>query len=205
MSLNLGTLNNQYSFNLPSDFVPQELEERYMPLLKALRKPYASVIDYLNSTIQDIDYPELVIPTSTQTIKRGKETFWRGSANVYDGFSRNGQITFMSVDSNLNYIIIQNCLTTSYLNVNQTYDGNLVLAVVDQNRKAFFITQFRSLIFTKLDGTKFAYNDQTVNNKTFQMSFVYNYIDIEYVKDRIETVRNSTVGKIIPNEGQQNI
>jgi len=205
MSLNLGTLNNQFSFNLPGDFVPEELEERYMPLLKALRKPYASVIDYLNSTIQDIDYPEFSIPTSTQIIKRGKETFWRGSGNVYDGFAKNGQITFLSVDSNLNYIIIQNCLTAAYLNVDKTYDGNLILAVVDQNRKAFFITQFRSLIFTKLDGTKFGYNDQTINTKTFQMSFVYNYIDIEYVKEGIETVRNSIVGGLTPNGGQQNI
>ena len=186
--MNLGTINNAFEFSLPADFVPQELEDKYMPMLKSYRKVYSTVLDYINSTIHDIDFPSITFPTVTQTMKRGKQTYWKGDQNIYDLFDRKGTITFHSVDGNLNHIIILHCLTHAYLNVNKTYDSPLVITSVDQNRKAMFHTQYKSLIFTNLDGTKYGYNDQTIQTKTFTMSFVYNYMDIEWTDDKRDNI-----------------
>ena len=186
----LSTINNQFIYNFPLDFVPAELEELYMPLLKNQRKPFGSVLDYLNSTIQDITFPGITYPTAKQIIKRGKEILWKGDQNIYDLFDKTGTITLLNVDSNLNYMIILHCLNHHYLNVNNTYDQNLIMTMVDQNRKALYFFQYRSLIFTTLDGNKFAYNDQQIQTKTFTVSFVSNYFDMEYIGNKFECIMN---------------
>lgn len=194
MSFNLSTLNNQFHFNLPLDFVPEELEARYMKILKNWRKPYSTVLDYINAEIQDISYPAITFPTVTQIMKRGKETQWKGDQNVYDLMDKKGTITFRSVDSNFNYMIIRDCLVHHYLNTGRTYDSNLVMTMVDENRKALFFFQFRSLIFTYQDGNKFAYNEGSITNKTFTIDFTFNYFDQEFVADKIDVIMNSTYG-----------
>ncbi len=194
MSFNLSALNNQFHFNLPMDFVPEELEERYMKILKNWRKPYGSVIDYLNADIQDIGFPSLTLPTVTQTMKRGKETLWKGNQNIYDLFDKKASITFNSVDSNFNYMVIRDCLVHHYLNTDKTYDSNIVMTMVDENRKALFFFQYRSVIFTYQDGMKFMYQTGAVANKTFTVDFTFNYFDQEFVADKIDVIMNSTYG-----------
>lgn len=186
--MNLNTVNNQFEFSLPADFVPQVVEDRFMPVLKAYRKVYNSVIDYINSTILDISFPGMTFPTVTQTMKRGKETYWKGDQNIYDLFEKKGTITFNSVDSNFNHMIILNCLMEGYLNVNKTYDSPLIMTIVDENRKALFHVKYKSLIFTNIDGTKYGYNDQTIQNKNFTIGFVYNYMDIEFLSDKTDII-----------------
>lgn len=186
----LSTINNQFIYNFPLDFVPDELEELYFPLLKNQRKPYASVLDYLNSTIQDISFPGINYPLVKQVMKFGKETNWKGNQNIYDLFDKTGTITLLNVDSNLNYMIILHCLNHHYLNVQHTYDQNLIMTMVDQNRKVLYFFQYRSLIFTSLDANKFAYNDQQIQTKTFTMSFTSNYFDMEYVGNKFDCIIN---------------
>lgn len=194
MSFNLSSPNNMFVYNLPLDFVPDYLEERYMPLLKNMKKPFLTSLDYLNSTILDISWPSITLPTVTQINKYGKETFWKGAQNIYDTFDKTGTITFSNVDGNLNYMMIMECLINGYLNTKKPYDSNLVLTLVDQNRKAIFFAQYRSVIFTYQDGNKFGYNDQTIQNKTFTVNFVFNYMDLEYIHDKIDTIMNEKYG-----------
>jgi hypothetical protein len=191
---NLSTINNTFMFNLPLDFMPDGYEERYMKLLKNQRKPFNSVLDYLNSTIQDISLPSITFPTVKQIMKRGKETLWKGDQNIYDLFDKTGTITFSNVDSNINYFIIMDCLMHHYLNTARTYDSNLVLTLVDENRKALYFMQYRSLIFTGQDGNKLAYNDQQIQTKTFTINFTYNYFDMEYISDKIDVIMNDSYG-----------
>lgn len=186
--MNLSTLSNSFHYNLPLDFIPTNFEERYMKMLNNQRKKYISALDYLNSTIVDISWPSIAFPTAKQIMKYGKETQWKGAQNIYDLFDKTGTITFNNVDSNLNYIMVMDCLINNYLNTQRTYDSNIVMTLIDQNRKALYFAQYRSVIFTAQDANKLAYNDQQVSNKTFTINFTYNYFDIEYVFDQIDII-----------------
>lgn len=186
--MNISTLSNSFHYNLPLDFIPSSFEERYMKMLKNQRKTYITALDYLNSSIIDITWPSLTIPTSKQIMKYGKETYWKGAQNIYDLFDKTCTITFNNVDSNLNYIMIMECLINNYLNVQKPYDSNLVMTLIDQNRKALYFAQYRSVIFTGQDANKLAYNDQQISNKTFTINFTYNYFDIEFVADKIDII-----------------
>lgn len=188
---NLAALNNQFEYNLPIDFVPEHIEERYMPLLKAKKKIYKSVIDYLNSNIISITEPSVNFPIVTNPQnKQRKQISWKTVGNIYDLFDDTITVTFNNVDSNLNYLIIKDILINHYLNVDQPYDQPLMVTVVDENRKALFHINYRSVIWTGISDNTFANNDQIIQNKTFTCSFTYNYIDFVYVGTDDDVITN---------------
>lgn len=190
---NLTTLNNQFYFNLPEDFIPEKYEERYLKLLGSKRKLHASVIDYLNSTIQSITYPAIKFPvvSNPQNIKR-KQIKWKTVGNIYDLFDDTITITFLNVDSNINFIIINDILMKHYLNVDKPYDGSIMISILDENRFGMYHIQFRDVIWTGLSETTFGYNDQTIQNKTFTATFTYNFIDYEYIPDKVDIITNNS-------------
>lgn len=187
--MNLTTVNNQFYFSLPSDFIPEGYEERYMKLLGNRRKVYSTVLDYLNSTIQTITYPAIKFPTvsNPQIIKR-KVIKWKTVGNIFDLFDPTVTVTFLNVDGNLNFLIMQDILVNHYLNVERPYDKPLLITVLDQNRNAMYHIQYRSLIWTGISDNTFAFNDQVIQNKTFTMTFEYGYIDYEYVADKRDII-----------------
>lgn len=187
--MNLTTLNNQFHYNLPLDFIPPGYEERYMKLLGDKRKLYSSVLDYLNSTIQSISMPGVTFPVvSNPQILHRKKIKWKTVGNIYDLFDETVTVTFLNVDGNMNYIIFMDILMNHYLKLDKSYDAPLIVTVIDQNRNALYHIQFRDVIWTGIGPNEFAFNDQTVQTKNFTMTFEYNFIDFEYVADKIDII-----------------
>lgn len=193
--MNLTTVNNQFHFSLPLDFIPESREERYMDLLKAKRKLAPSVIDYINSTIQSVSFPSINFPVvnNPQILKR-KQIKWKTVGNIYDLFDDTITVTFLNVDSNINYIIMLDVLMNHYLNVEKPYDSSIVITMLDQNRQALYHIQFRDVIWTGMSDNTFAFNDSAVQNKTFTATFTYNFIDFEYVADKVDIITDNTYG-----------
>lgn len=194
------TLNNQFHFSLPLDFIPSEHEERYLKLLGAKRKLHVSVLDYLNSTIQSITYPAINFPVvnNPQNLKR-KKIKWKTVGNIYDLLDDSITVTFLNVDSNINYIIFQDILMNHYLNVEKPYDDSLIITTLDRHRNALYHFQFRDVIWTGISDNTFAFNDQHTQIKNFTMTFEYNFIDYEYVADKVDIITNNTYGNNLPN------
>jgi len=186
---NLTTLNNQFEFTLSPSFIPERLEKRYLGLLGSKRKLYRSVIDYINSSILTITMPSFTMDVAANPqVTRRKEIQYKAVGNVYDMFDKSVTITFKNVDSNLNYLMILDILTNHYLNTKRVYDDNIVVTVVDENRSALYHIQFREVIFTGLSDNTFAYNDAVIGSKTFTMTFTYNFLDVEFVKDKVDII-----------------
>lgn len=188
---NLSTLNNQFEFNLPIDFVPKIVEDRFMPLLKGKKKIYRSVLDYLNSNILSISDPAIKFETvsNPQNLKR-KKLKWKTVGNIYDLFDDTITVTFNSVDSNMNYLLMREILINHYLNTDTAYDQIIVVTLVDENRKAIYRITYRDVIWTGIGDNTFANNDTLISNKQFTCTFEYNYYDIEFVLGEIDVIRN---------------
>lgn len=189
---NLVTLSNQFHFNLPSDFVPEELEERYLDLLGAKRMLYPRVIDFINSTIQTCSFPSINFPvvSNPQNLRR-KMIKWKTVGSIYDLFDDTVTVTFLNVDSNLNFLMLLDILTNHYVNVDKAYDQPIIITFVDENKNALYHVQFRDVIWTGLSDNTFAFNDQTISTKTFTATFTYNFIDFQYVKDKVDLISNN--------------
>ena len=189
MSNNLGTMNNQFNFLLPDDFVHPDVEERYLKLLKANRKLHMSVIDYVNSNIVSITYPSMEFPiTSNSQITKRKIIDWKTVGNVYDLFDKNFTITCRNVDSNINYKIMQDCLIFLYLDTSRAYDHDIQVEVLDENRRNIFTDVYRNVMFTGISENVYAFNEQALQNKTFTVTFRCNYVDIKYPVDGTDII-----------------
>jgi len=191
--MNLNTLNNQFYFSLPLDFIPDGYEERYMPLLGAKKKLHNSVLDYINSNIQSITYPAINFPVTTNNqITKRKTIKHKTVGNIYDLFDDTITVTFKNVDSNICYIMLQDILNHHYLRTDKSYDDPIIVTLLDENRNALYHIQYRNVIWTSLSETVFAYNNQTIESSTFTATFTYNFIDSEFVLGKIDTISNNT-------------
>ena len=197
---NLITLNNQFHFSMPLDFIPTGTDERYMKLLGAKRKLHSSVLDYLNSTIQSVSFPSINFPVVNNPQKLHTKTIkWKTVGNIYDLFDDTITVTFLNVESNINYVIMMDILMNHYLNTDRPYDDSLIITILDENRKALYHIQFRDVIWTGMSDNTFGFNDQTMQNKTFTASFTYNFIDFEYIADKTDIITGNTYGNNLSN------
>lgn len=176
--MNVSSQSSLFIFNLPIDLVNAKLEVEYMKLLKKNRIPYESVVDYLNSSIKEITFPGLSFDLPMQTHKYGKEITWKSSRNVYDTFTRELDITFKSVNSHLNYFIILDMCLNEYLDVEKTYSSPMFVRILDKHKDAIFEVRFRSVNLKALSENRLNYSDSSIEEKTFTVTFAYNYLDL---------------------------
>ncbi len=189
---NLPSLNNQFVFNLPDDFIPEELEKDYLTLIKNFRSIYKSVIDYLNSTILSISFPGLTLKTvSNPQITKKKILKYKSVDNIHDLYDETVTITFLNVDSNLNYFIMQNIIAANYLNAQQTYDKPVMVTTVDKDRKGIFQIKYNDVMFLSVSDNSFANNDSSIQNKNFTVTFTYNLINTELLLTNKDFINDS--------------
>lgn len=188
--MRLSTISSQFVFNLPSTFLPTELVAQYNEALEKNWIQYSNVTDYLNSTIKSINYPGLSMETPEQIRMRGKKINFKPVTNVHDILTtRDLTVTFRSVDSDLNYMMLWEICQKHYMalssgngpsNIEHHYLDPFVMKVVDIHRDVIYTTTFRELIFKSLDDTTFDYSEQSYNNKEFSVVFTFNWIEVDF-------------------------
>lgn len=178
--MNQDSPQDLFIFNFPKDFVPQEIEDRYKIHLKNYHKPYATILDYLNSTILNINLPGMNFPTVMQNKHQGKEIYSKGSVSPYDVYLREFTVILKSVDFNVSYFIIQDILLLHYINKTK-YLENFIITIVDEERREQFKVNLTNIIPTSLSDLPLAYNIKNADSHTFTISCKFNFIDIEYM------------------------
>lgn len=189
---------SQFIFNLPSDFLPNETLKEFTPLLEKNWVQYENVIDYINSTIKGINFPGFSIQTPEQSIKRGKKLHYKPTTNINDIVSSNElTLTVRSVDSDLNYIILLDIFSKHYLDTDHIYVEPFILTALDIHRDAIYQVKFKDIIFKSISENNFNYSVQRIQAKEFTCTFIYDFIDIEYMVDRKKLLELGTIPTII--------
>jgi len=202
--MRLNSQGSQFVFNLPSDFLTQEVTNTYIPILEKNWVQYENVIDYLNSTIKEISTPGLSVDTAEQSIMRGKKINYKPTTNINDIMaSREIDITFRSVDSDLNYWILFDMFTKHYLDVDNMFINPFMLQAVDIHRDVIYEISFREVILKTLSELRFSYSDQAFSEKSFTITFSFNFIEIEFKlnKSKILTLSDSQLPVIVQRIG----
>lgn len=166
---------------MPSDLIPENVVERYTPLLEKNWVQYENVLDYINSTIKEVSFPGLGIETPIQTLHYGKQRNYKPVTNINDiATTRELVIQFRRVDSDMNYWILYSIFANNYLDVENTFANPFQIIALDIHRDAIYTISFSEIILTNLSEIIFAYNQQTFDEQVFTMTFNYNFIDIEF-------------------------
>jgi hypothetical protein len=188
---------SQFVFNLPSDFLTQEVISTYKPMLEKNWVDYENVIDYLNSTIKGIDFPGIRFDTPKQTIMRGKTIAYKPSVNVQDIARGDINITFASVDSHLNYFLLYDMIIKHYLDTENLFINPFMMTALDIHRDAIYRLKFYQVIIKSLSDNRFDYSQQKIGSPDFTMVMSYNFYDIEFLLDRSKVLELADVPMII--------
>ena len=196
--MRLSSQGSQFIFNLPSDFIKQEVINTYTPILEKNWVQYENVIDYINSTIKSVNFPGVGIDVPKQTNMRGKERQFKPAKNVQDITSTHDlTVTFRSVDSDLNYWLVFDILTKHYLDVEESWVNPFTITCVDIHRDAIYVIRFYEIILKGLSDNTFNYSQQKVNSKEFTMNFHFNFYDIEFLLNRSKVLELGALPSII--------
>ena len=185
--------NNQFFFNLPIDFVGEDIEEKYKLLLEKNFIQYDSVIDYINSTIKEIIIPSFQMESSMQHIKRGKEIYWKDAKNVFDNFTRELDITFRAVDSYLNYFMLLDVIKEFNLNTDLQYIPYFQVHILDKDGDILYTILYKEILLKSISEVRLSYNLTDFSEKTFTVTFLYNFLDITYNVDDEEPIKNKSL------------
>ena len=196
--MRLSSQGSQFIFNLPSDFIKQEVINTYTPILEKNWVQYENVIDYVNSTIKSVNFPGVGIDMPKQVGMRGKERQFKPAKNVQDITSTHElTVTFRSVDSDLNYWLVFDILTKHYLDVENAWVNPFTITGVDIHRDAIYVIRFYEIILKGLSDNTFNYSQQKVNSKEFTMTFHFNFYDIEFLLDKSKVLELGALPSII--------
>ena len=196
--MRLSSQGSQFSFSLPSDFLPQEIINSYTPILEKNWIQYENVLDYLNATIKSVNYPGLSIQTPEQHLIRGKVRAYKPATNVQDILTTHElAVVFRSVDADLNYWLAWDIFSKHYLDVENLYIKPFMLTAVDIWRDAIYRIKFMEIIAISLSDNTFDYSQQKTNAKEFTLTFRFNFTDVEFLLTKSKVLELSSVPTII--------
>ena len=196
--MRLSSQGSQFIFNLPSDFIKQEVINTYTPILEKNWVQYENVIDYINSTIKSVNFPGISFDMPKQINMRGKERQFKPAKNVQDITSTHDlTVTFRSVDSDLNYWLVFDILSKHYLDVANAFVNPFTITCVDIHRDAIYVIRFYEIILKGLSENTFNYSQQKVNAKEFTINFHFNFYDIEFLLDKSKVLELGALPSII--------
>jgi hypothetical protein len=196
--MRLSSQSSQFIFNLPSTFLPTEILDTYIPILEKNWIQYENVIDYINSTIKSVNFPGISFDMPKQIVMRGKERSFKPSKNIQDIITtRELQVTFRSVDSDLNYWLLFDIISKHYLDVENAFLDPFTITCVDIHRDAIYVIRFYEIILKSLSDNDFNYSQQKVSAKEFTMTFNFNFYDIEFLLNRSKVLELGTLPIVI--------
>ena len=196
--MRLSSQPSQFVFNLPSDFLPQEIISTYKPILEKNWVQYENVIDYINSTIKSVNYPGLSLNMPEQNLYHGKVRSYKPATNINDTLSnREISVSLRSVDSDLNYWLCVDILSKHYLDVMNLYINPFRLTAVDVHRDAIYEIRFFEIIMSSIGDMTFDYSQQRVNAKEFTLNFRFNFIEVEFLLNKSKVLELGEVPMII--------
>lgn len=195
--MRLNSQSSQFVFSLPEDFIPPEIVQTYTPILEKNWIQYENVVDYLSSTIKSISFPGVSFEMPKQSLIRGKERRYKPAKNVQDIVSHDLDITFASVDADINYWILFDILTKHYLDIEHIYVNPFTMTVLDIHRDVIMKIIFKEIIINGLDGNKFDYSAQKVSSKDFNLKLSFNFYEVEFEMNKSKVLELGSLPTII--------
>lgn len=175
----LNSTYNSFIFNFTKVFIPTNIIEKWDPYVKRIPLPYDTVTHYLNSTIQAVDFPPVSMDT-VQQFKKFKEKDFKNSKDPMDLYTRELTVSFKTTEGFANYWIMKEILE-DYLDFKNKnlYLEDLYLRMIDQDGHILSSTVFKEVIMTAISGLNLSYADNVPEFKSFDVTFTFNFVEID--------------------------
>ena len=191
--MRLNSTNNKFIFNFPVDFIEPWLYSDLQNVMDKNFIPYETVLEYINSSIKEIVFPSMSFDNVEQHIKRGKVIAHKPSKNVHDTFTNEIDISFRSVDSNMNYFILVQVLTEFYLNNQKHSISDFSIDILDHHGDKIYTILFKEVLLKSIGENRMGYQMFDISEKLFTITFRYNWMKIYYELDDEDTITGKSI------------
>lgn len=214
-TLSLSPRADLFVFNFPKDFLPKEIEEKYQKIINKQKNVITTPIDYLNESIQGVNFPGIsdLITEQTQhspehhenhnsqkglagkrvSIEPSRTNSTYSPKSILSQIANEFTVTLRKNQGFYNYFMLYETIfhkaLKEYANVEKDDDLFYIDILNEQGNVIARIKLFQPRI-DGIDGLEFSYNKLERQDETFDVKFKYNNIDFELLQNT-ETKTNS--------------
>lgn len=174
--------NSQFKFNFPRTFIPEKIKNKYKPYIT--RMPGGMIkepIDLFNYSIQSLSLPGPSFDPVIQNDNPGLSRNFRTSLPNQEFFDKTMTVTFKALDGYLNYWMAIE-LYDYYYSLNGKHPflpEGIGIQMIDAEGNTYITAQIQQLILNSMSSLDLNFSDNTIEFKTFDLGFVYNFLDIK--------------------------
>lgn len=177
----LNARQNGFLFSFPKGFIPKEVEDKYNPYIKRMPIPFDTLLAFINSTIQSVNFPTLTaVDNVEQTRPGGFRQSYKSATNIQNLIQREFTVTFKLGEGFINYWIIYESMV-KFLDFNnkQEYLPDLTLRLLDNDGIIMASVEFQQIILRSLSEVQLNFSSTTPQFSTFSLGLRCNYVDIK--------------------------
>lgn len=196
--LSLSPRYDLFKFSLPKDFLPKEVEEKYCGMIRSNQSVITTPIDYLNESIQGINFPgisDIVVLQSQRGTndfqrKKGKinvepksDVVYQNPSNPLDKIDKTFKVTFRMNQGLYNYFMLyetifyQICKPLDYAHQPIYY-----IELLGETGEVTSKITFKDVLMDGIEGLDFTFNKLERDAGTFDVTFKFSNIDFEIIK-----------------------
>ena len=209
MPLSLSPRYDLFRFSLPKDFLPIEVEEKYLSIIRENSNVLTTPIDYLIDSIQGINFPGIsdIIVQQTQhssnSIQRrlGKinvepkvDISYQTPGNPLDKIEHSFKITFRMNQGLYNYFMLYETIFHQVCKpLNKGHQQVFYIELLNEYGEVTAKIIFKDVLIDGIDGLEFNYNKIERDAGTFDVNFKFNNIDFEFKEIKKDEVDENII------------
>lgn len=203
--LSLSPRYDLFRFALPKDFLPTEVEEKYSMLIRSNQAVITTPIDYLNESIQGINFPgisDIIVQQqqhSTNSIERKagrinvepkREQIYHTPSNPLDKIEQSFKVTFRMNQGLYNYFMLYETIFYQICKPNvKKHEPVLFIELLNEYGEVTAKILFKDVLIDGIDGLEFNYNKLERETGTFDVNFKFSNIDFEFAQAQLDQIK----------------
>jgi len=188
----LNCLQNQFIVRFNKSFFYPEIHERWTPIVKRLKLPYENLEDFMNSSIQSLNFPAISLSNIEQPQQQFKIAY-RPGKELEPLFDKNLTLTFKLSEGFLTYWILfeQIELFIKIYEVKRPFWDPMQISFLDHHGFELVVFNFEKIIPTSLSQFDISYATTVAEFNTFTLNLQYNRFKIQRrINDTIYDIKN---------------
>ena len=182
--------NNNFKFAFSKPFIPQEIEDKYSPILNRIPGNMCdNVLDFLNYSIKSVNIqisPNAYEPITQKDRGTPYDRIRRSNAFPDSLFNRDMTITFQLDQT----YIIWSILTDVYMYYYCSGEDKFIppfpgMEIMDCYNKIMYRLDFNNVLFTSVSGLEFDFSSDSVEQKTIETTWKVSKVNINFEPSRI--------------------
>lgn len=204
--LSLSPRADLFVFHFPKDFLPKEIEEKYTKIINRDKSVIQTPIDYLNESVQGIDFPgmsdliveqaqhssqhpenhndQMGLPGKRISIEPERTNVTYSPKNILSQLAGEFTVTFRRNQGLYNYFMLYETIfhkvLKEYANVEKP-DDVFYIDILEESGKIMGRIKLFQPRIDGIEGLQFSYNKLERQTETFDVKFRFNNIDFDIV------------------------